>query len=307
MNTFNVPGKIYFKDGSAGVALRELTEIYHYKRVLIITGAASYAGGTASGIMNMLEKNGLSVAEYLVENAPVTTGDLRAAVQKLREFEPDAVIGIGAGEIMNAAKLLRILGENTEIDPCDLAGIEAAAAVYAGGGNRKCMLVLMPTSFGDGAQNTSFAAVSDEEGLHYLKGIRFIPEMTVTDAQFVKGKSPEAVKDEAGQLLGLAVRAFLNNESCEYTDGLLTEAIFSVLRYREAAAAGRPSALEKLHNASTIAGSTFGNIYTDGAELLNSSIPAKDELSEEAAEKLDRLADEYGCSGGTEFMKLLAR
>lgn len=306
MNTFNVPGKIYFKDGSAGVALRELTEIYHYKRVLIVTGAASYAGGAATGIVNMLEKKGLSVAEYLVKGAPVTTADLKAAVQKLREFEPDAVIGIGKSEIMNAAKLLRILGEYPELDPADLAGIEEAAKVYAGG-SRRCMLVLMPTYFGDGAQNTPFAAAADPEGLHCLRGIRFIPEMTVTDAQYVKGKSPETVSAEAKQLLGLAVRAFLNNDSCEYTDGLLTEAIFSVLRYREDGAAGRPSALEKLHNASTIAGSTFGNVYADGAELLNSSIPDREELSEEAAEKLDRLAEEYGCSGGAEFMELLAR
>lgn len=304
MNTFNVPGKIYFKDGSAGVALRELTEIYHQKRVLIVTGAAAYSGGTASGIMNMLEKNGISVAEYLVKGTPVTTDDLRAAVQKLREFEPDAVIGIGESGAINAAKLLRILGEYTELDPGDLAGIERAAGVYTGGA-RRCMLVLIPTYFSDGAQNTSFAAAADTDGLHYLKGIRFIPEMTVTDAQFVKNKSPEAVADEAKQLLGRAVRAFLDEGSCEYTDGLLTEAILSVLRNRGAAAAGKPAAIEKLHNASTIAGSTFGNIYTDGSLLENKTMPALSELGEEAEKKLNSLAKEYGSGDAEAFISLL--
>ena len=36
MNMLNLPKKVYFKDGSMNVALRELIEVYHLKRAYLV-------------------------------------------------------------------------------------------------------------------------------------------------------------------------------------------------------------------------------------------------------------------------------
>ena len=44
----NLPKKIYFKTGSAPVALRELSDIYHCNRALLITDPKLYLAGVAA-------------------------------------------------------------------------------------------------------------------------------------------------------------------------------------------------------------------------------------------------------------------
>ena len=50
----NLPKKIYFKTGSAPVALRELSDIYHCNRALLITDPKLYLAGVAAPVVDQL-------------------------------------------------------------------------------------------------------------------------------------------------------------------------------------------------------------------------------------------------------------
>lgn len=58
----NLPKKIYFKTGSAPVALRELSDIYHCNRALLITDPKLYLAGVAAPVVDKLRHQGIRVA-----------------------------------------------------------------------------------------------------------------------------------------------------------------------------------------------------------------------------------------------------
>ena len=58
----NLPKKIYFKTGSAPVALRELSDIYHCNRALLITDPKLYLAGVAAPVVDQLRHQGIRVS-----------------------------------------------------------------------------------------------------------------------------------------------------------------------------------------------------------------------------------------------------
>ena len=86
----NLPKKIYFKTGSAPVALRELSDIYHCNRALLITDPKLYLAGVAAPVVDQLRHQGIRVAEYFTIGETVSYEDLRGALPKLNEFPDDA-------------------------------------------------------------------------------------------------------------------------------------------------------------------------------------------------------------------------
>ena len=121
------------------------------KRVLIISGGGSF---TASGASRMLDKlTGTSVVELWSDFQPnASIDELRAGLAVVREFEPDMVIGVGGGSVMDMAKLLVAYSDRDD-DPT--AMIRAGAPVERVSHD----LVLVPTTSGSGSESTHFAVV----------------------------------------------------------------------------------------------------------------------------------------------------
>ena len=164
--------------------------------------------------------------------------DLRSALPKLHEFQPDVIVGVGGNNAMSAAKALLALYQDPELDlaaaSADPARIPACT---------KAKLVLIATNFSSGAQNSPFAILENDEGRNCsLKSIHLLPEISVTDADFTATLTAEQVKTCALEILSHAARAYLDPSCTEFTDGMLTEAIAAVLndtRYAVRGGAGR--------------------------------------------------------------------
>ena len=63
--TLNLPKKVYFKSGCTPVALRELGEIYHCSRALLVTDPQLYRAGVTAPIIDQLRRQGIRAAEFL--------------------------------------------------------------------------------------------------------------------------------------------------------------------------------------------------------------------------------------------------
>ena len=64
VQTLNLPKKVYFKSGCPPVALRELGEIYHCSRALLVTDPELYRAGIAAPVADRLRKQEIRVAEF---------------------------------------------------------------------------------------------------------------------------------------------------------------------------------------------------------------------------------------------------
>ena len=256
LQALNLPKKVYFKAGCTPVALRELGEIYHCSRALLVTDPQLYRAGVTAPIIDQLRRQGIRAAEFFTIGKRVSVSDLRSALPKLNEFQPDVIVGVGGDNAMSAAKALLALYGDPDLDLAAAAADPARIPACA-----KAKLVLIATNFSSGSQNSPFAILKGEEGQAIvLKSIHLLPEISVTDADFTAGLTAEQVRTCGLKSLSHAVRAYLDPDCTELTAGMLTEAIAAVLKYTGRAMNGSPSAREKLHNAAALAGASYGNV-----------------------------------------------
>ena len=290
MNMLNLPKKVYFKDGSMNVALRELSEVYHLKRAFLVSDPGLYRSGTVMPIDCWLRGRGIRTAEFFSIGGPPSFADIRSALPKLLEFGPDVIVGIGGGAAMSAAKAMWALYEDPALDLAEAA--EQPDRIRTGD---KAKLVLVATSFGSGAQNSPFAVLRDDEGKPcVLNSFQLLPEISVTDVQFTKSLSSAQVKACGLATLSQAIRAFAAPGCSEFTQGLLRDTVELILKYLQPAETGCPAAREKLHHAASLAGAAYGNaqfVPEPGAPLYPTD-------AEKAAsgERIGLLARELGLS-----------
>ena len=150
----NLPKKIYFKTGSAPVALRELSDIYHCNRALLITDPKLYLAGVAAPVVDQLRHQGIRVAEYFTIGETVSYEDLRGALPKLNEFQPDVILGVGGENALSAAKALLALYVDSELDLT--AAADDSHLIPA---CDKAKLVLIAADCTSGAQTSPFAVL----------------------------------------------------------------------------------------------------------------------------------------------------
>ncbi len=256
MYKLNLPKKVYFKTGSYTVALRELNEVYHRKRAFVVSDQHLYTAGIVTPVIHWVEKQGLRTAEFFSVDDVPTFAALRAALPSVLAFKPDAIIGVGGGAAMSAAKALWALYENPELDLA--AAVKDPTLLHTG---EKALLALVATSFGSGAQNSPFAVLRDDEGkLVQLESQCLLPVISSTDALFTASMTAEQVHKAGAKSLAQAMRALAAEDCCEYPGGLLDQAIGCILRDLKAAEEGCPAARERVHDAVGIAGATYGNV-----------------------------------------------
>lgn len=291
MNMLNLPKKVYFKNGSANVALRELSEVYHMKRAFLVSNPGLFRSGIVSSIDRQLRKQGIRTAEFFSIGAVPSFADLRSGLPKLLEFEPDVIVGIGGGAAMSAAKALWLVYENPGLDLAKAA--ESPARIHAG---IDAKLMLVATSFGSGAQNSPYSVLKDDAGgTCVINSFQLLPEISVTDARFTESLSPAQVKACGLTTLSQSIRAFASSSCSEYTQGLLREAVQAVLNNLKAAESGCPAALEKLHNAAALAGAAYGN-GMDTIDFTASFYPiAMEKVMDE--DRIEMLAHDLGIPG----------
>ena len=256
MNTFNLPKKVYFKRGCTPVALRELSEIYHCKKALLISDTNLFLSGTVSGISKQLQKQGIRTANFFSLNGVPAFADISNALSQAQAFQPDVIIGIGGGNPLGAAKALFLMANNPEYDFNNSDGIMQNVRADTG-----TKLMLIATTFSSGAQTSPLAILrNDKEKLCLLHSDFLIPEISVTDSDFTKSLTAQQVKAGGLTVLALSLRTYKAENSSAYMQSVLEEAIRIVLKHLPAAIAGCPIAREHLHNAGALAGTAYGNI-----------------------------------------------
>lgn len=282
MNMLNLPKKVYFKRGCTPVALRELTEVYHLNRAFLISDPMLYRAGLVSPIQRRLESLGLRTAEFFSIGTVPSFEEIRSALPKMLEFQPDVMVGIGGSAAMSAAKALWALYENPELNLQQAA--DHPELIETG---KKAKLVLVASSFGSGAQNSPFALLKNDAGtLCGFASFQLLPLISVTDADWTQSLSAEQVHSAALSLLSNAMQTFLKEDCCEYTQGFLLNAINLVLKNLHDAERGRPVALESLHNAGSLLGAAMGNVSLAAAPISWTTPLHPSALTSERAEML---------------------
>lgn len=268
-----LPKKVYHKQGCTPVAIRELKEVYNFKRAFIVTDANLYEMGACDSIIDQLKDLGIETAEFFDIRVDPQIQDAMKGLPKMHNFEPDVIIAIGGGSAIDTAKIMWIMYENPEEKFLDMAtqfiDIRKRIRFFPQMG-KKAKLVCVPTTAGTGSEMTPFTIISDANtGMKWpLIGYEMMPEMAIVDADHMMKLPPRATQASGYDVLTHAVEAYVSTYATDYTDGFAKTATDLVFKYLPAAyksafkgAKPDPVARQKMADASAIAGIAFANAF----------------------------------------------
>lgn len=264
-----LPEKVYFKPGCLHEALTELGTEYHRKRVFIVTDSFLYQSGFTKRIIKILDEQGIEHMTFFQVAPDPTLACAKLGASQMADFKPDAIIAIGGGSPMDAAKIMWVLYEHPEIDFRDMAldfmDIRKRVYKFPHMGS-KAMLVAIPTTAGTGSEVTPFAIITDQDdGTKYpVTDYELLPDMAIIDSDLMLNIPRGLTKASGIDALVHSIEAIASIMSSPYTDAMANEAIKLIFKYLPRAyknGASDPEAREGMANAATIAGISFANAF----------------------------------------------
>lgn len=223
---FFAPQRIHFGTG----AFEKLPELCAAKgkHILVLTGGSSFKqSGMLDKLSNMLEKKGLKfkIAEGLGHEPEVA--DIDKIAGEAKYFEPDAVLAIGGGSVIDSGKALSGLIPNGGSVRDYLEGI----------GNQimakdPLPLIAVPTTAGTGTEATKNAVISSAtEGFKKsMRDDRLLPALAVIDPMLTVS-APESVTASSGMdAICQLIESYTTINPNPLCDSMALRAIPSALR-----------------------------------------------------------------------------
>ena len=267
MQWFKVPAKIYFERNS----IQYLKDCKTMNKVFIVTDKSMIELGFLSKIEEQLNLRHPRPTMQIcsgVEPDPDISNVVKGA-EMMKTFEPDTIIALGGGSVMDAAKGMWLFYEHPEVNFDDLKqkfmDIRKRAFKYPELG-KKSRLICIPTTSGTGSEVTPFAVISDKANnkKYPLTDYSLTPTIAIVDPEFTTNLPAKATAMTGMDVLTHAIEAYVSVMANDFTDGLCLKAIQLVFNYLpRAVKSGKKDleAREKMHNAATIAGMAFANAF----------------------------------------------
>lgn len=202
--SIHFPGKLVFGRGKLSQLVEEIHRV-NGKKVLIITIQPLLS--KLNDIIQQLEKKSIEVYTDITINQEPYFSDFKNLMRKLAPFNPDVVIGIGGGSVLDIAKLVAVQLENDQ--PLE---------EYVGIGllkGRKKKLFCLPATSGTGSEVSPNAIlVDDSDG--QKKGIIspwLVPDVVIVDPLLTISVPPSITAATGIDALTHCLEAYTNKFS----------------------------------------------------------------------------------------------
>ena len=272
---FRVPPEIYFNR----YAIENINEIKS-ETTLIVTTRGTERRGTIDRIRAHMPDAHVHVFSD-VEEEPTVEG-IEKGAEALRLYEPDALVAVGGGSVLDAAKTMRLFYEDPSVDFRELAlpFLDPRKRVIRYPEmSHKVKLVCVPTTSGTGSEVSPAAVITDETRNRKVTLVDYslVPEMSIVDPDLTLSMPPVITADTGIDALTHAVEAFVSIFSSPYTDAMCLQAINLIFESLPIAYSDGSDieARSNMHNAATIAGLAFSNAFLGVNHALAHALGAK--------------------------------
>lgn len=264
MSPFRLPVRIFLARGSRRELVSELTR-FHVDTVLLVTDDGLMHTAWPADVRSQLEQAGLRVIVDSGTQPNPRAADINALADRARTERAGAVVGLGGGSVLDAAKAVAMLLTNPGVIT-DYEGrnrFEHAAAPF----------IALPTTCGTGSEVTwvSVISVPAERRKISVKGDGMFPVAALVDADLVDSLPTQLVATTGMDAVTHAVEAFIGLAANPASNALALAALDRLLPALSSDL-DHPDTRTALMEGSTIAGMSFGNADVGAVHCLSEAI-----------------------------------
>jgi acetaldehyde dehydrogenase/alcohol dehydrogenase len=253
------PAKIFTEPN----AINYLSKI-HGERFFIVADKGVKALGMVSKVEEQLRLN-RRFKDYTVFTDVEPDPSIQTVTKLAEEmemFNPDTIIAIGGGSVIDAAKTAKMLYDSefkSNFFGAKQRFLDIRKRVYKFPDMSKSQLVAIETSASTGSSITPFAVVSEGNIKYPLADYELTPDIAISDPVLSETAPKSLMRAGYIDIMTHAIEAYTSIMSTEYTSGMALQVIKGVFDHAVPAYNGDVKSKHILHDLSLMAGITFGS------------------------------------------------
>jgi alcohol dehydrogenase class IV len=252
-------------------ALEALKEL-EGKRAYIVTDKVIRSLGYVDIVLKYLNEAGFDVEVFDEVKPEPSIEDIIAGAERLSNFSPDWIIGLGGGSCMDAAKAMWVLYERPDINLADISPLLKL------GLRKKARLACIPTTSGTGSEASWVMVITDERQRFKMElaSRELYPNISIVDPKLTLSMPKKLAAYTAIDALINAIEAYVSQWKNDFSDALAIKAAQLIFKYFLRVYENREDeeAREKMHNAATMAGLAYSNSQVGVAHSLGHAFGA---------------------------------
>jgi len=252
-------GKNSFKNISGILAKHDA------KKILLVTGKKSFENSGSKDRLSYHLKN-FTVERFCEFEVNPNIKDVKTGVDIIKKFEPDIIIAIGGGSVIDIAKLINIFAVHVKNKKEIYDFVNKSSSVVKKG----LPLIAIPTTSGTGSEATHFAVVYIENKKYSFAHEYVLPNYSIIDSR-LSYSNPQYVKAcSALDALSQAIESFWAVGSSEESRGYSRKAIKLILDSIELAVnKNDQKAMDNMAIAANFAGKAINISKTTAAHAIS--------------------------------------
>ncbi|RLK63535.1 iron-containing alcohol dehydrogenase [Atopobacter sp. AH10] len=228
------------------------------KAFVVTSGDFLEKQGYLKEITDYLEKGGFSCQVFDQVEPDPSIDTVNKGASLMKEFEPDWIIAVGGGSVMDAAKAMWVFYEHPELSKIeDLKSPVPKLRI-------KAKMVNIPTTSGTGSEVSRSIVISDNK-THVKYGIgdmEMMPDIAILEPKLTYSLPPRVTAASGMDALVHSLEARVSNRANSVADALANYAIKHITKnlpiaYKEP---NNTEAREKMLISSMVSGMAFTNV-----------------------------------------------
>jgi acetaldehyde dehydrogenase/alcohol dehydrogenase len=205
-------------------------------------------------------------------------------VQLLRRSEPDLIVAVGGGSVIDAAKAMRLFYEHPDLtmDELSLPFLDPRKRVVQFPQDpHRARLVGVPTTAGTGSEATPAAVLTVEGHKSTLVDYTLTPDVAIIDPRLMTSMPPAMTADTGIDALTHALEALVSVFASPFSDAFAVQSARLIFQWLPKAYADGSDVAARtgMADAANIAGQAFANAFVGVNHALAHSVGARFHLA----------------------------
>jgi len=185
-------------------------------KILFVTANKSFIKLNIESLIEPITNKYISKRFFGFDNNPKLT-DVNKGIKVLKGFQPDIIISIGGGSVMDMGKLINILSQNPKYK--DLIRNNSNFKIS------KIPLIAIPTTSGTGSESTSFSVIYINNKKYSVSDMSMLPDYALIDTSLSSTMSKKLRASSAFDAFSQSIESYWSINSTKASKILSIQAI----------------------------------------------------------------------------------